>query len=81
VAVIAVAVAIPAVAVGFGGWAIGGTTGAIVAGTVAVVFFLGVVFAVAGAYSAYSSVYWTLLFGSVRALPAPVARNAIVPAA
>ena len=81
VAVIAVAVAIPAVAVGFGGWAIGGTTGAIVAGTVAVVFFFGVLFAVAGAYSAYSSVYWTLLFGSVRALPAPAARGAIVPAA
>jgi hypothetical protein len=80
-AVIAVTVAIPAVAVGFGGWAIGGTTGAIVAGSVAVVFFFGVLFAAAGAYSGYSSVYWTLLFGSVRALPAPVARGAIVPAA
>lgn len=80
-AVIAVTVAIPAVAVGFGGWAIGGTTGAIVAGSVAVVFFFGVLSAAAGVYSAYSSVYWTLLFGSVRALPAPVARGAIVPAA
>ena len=81
VAVIAVAVAVPAVAVGLGGWAIGGTTGAIVAGSVAVVFFLGVLLAAAGAYSAYSSVYWTLLFGSVRGLPASVARDAIVPAA
>ena len=80
IAVIAVAVAIPAVAVGLGGWAIGGTTGAIVAGSLGAVFFFGVLLAAAGAYSAYSSVYWTLLFGSVRALPAPVARNAIVPA-
>ncbi len=80
-AVIAVTIAIPAVAVGFGGWAIGGTTGAIISGSVATVFFFGVLFAAAGAYAAYSSVYWTLLFGSVRALPAPVARGAIVPAA
>ena len=80
-AVIAVAVAIPAVAVGLGGWAIGGTTGAIVAGSVVAVFFFGVLLAAAGAYSAYSSVYWTLLFRSVRALPAPVAQGAIVPAA
>jgi hypothetical protein len=80
-AVIAVTIAIPAVAVGFGGWAIGGTTGAIISGSVATVFFFGVLFAAAGAYAAYSSVYWTLLFGSVRALPAPVARGAIIPAA
>jgi hypothetical protein len=80
-AVVAVVVAIPAVALGFGGWAIGGITGAIVAGSFAAVFFLGVVLVATGAYSAYSSVYWTLLFRNVRALPAPAARGAIVPAA
>jgi len=80
-AVVAVVVAIPAVALGFGGWAIGGMTGAIVAGSFAAVFFLGVLLVATGAYSAYSSVYWTLLFRNVRALPAPAARGAIVPAA
>ncbi|HSP08784.1 MAG TPA: hypothetical protein VLU92_04225 [Candidatus Dormibacteraeota bacterium] len=81
VAVIAVAGAIPAVAIGLGGWAIGGTTGAVVAGSVGAVFFFGVLGAAAGAYSAYSSVYWTLLFTSVRALPAPAAHGAVVRAA
>lgn len=80
-AVVAVVVAIPAVALGFGGWALGGMTGAIVAGSFAVVFFFGIVLVATGAYSAYSSVYWTLLFRNVRALPAPAARGAIVPAA
>jgi hypothetical protein len=46
-----------------------------------VVFFLGVVFVAAGAYSAYSSVYWTLLFRNVRALPAPATRGAMIQAA
>jgi hypothetical protein len=80
-AVLAVAVAIPGVALGFGGWALGGFTGAAVMGSFAVVFFLGVVLAAAGAYSAYSSVYWTLLFQNIRAMPAPAPRGAIIPAA
>jgi hypothetical protein len=80
-AVVAVVVAIPAVALGFGGWAIGGFTGAIVAGSFAAVFFLGILLVATGAYSAYSSVYWTLLFQNVRALPAPATRGAIIPAA
>lgn len=80
-AILAVAVGIPAVALGFGGWAIGGMIGAIVTGSFATVFFLGIVFAAAGAYSAYSSVYWTLLFTTVRTLPAPSPGGAIAPAA
>ncbi len=80
-AVLALIVAIPAVALGFGGWAIGGMTGAIAAGSFAAVFFLGILFVATGAYSAYSSVYWTLLFRNVRALPAPAARSAIIPTA
>jgi hypothetical protein len=80
-AVLAVVVAIPAAAIGFGGWAIGGLTGAIVVGSLAGVFFLGILLVAAGAYSAYSSVYWTLLFRDMRALPAPAARGAIIPAA
>ena len=80
-AILAFAVAIPAVALGLGGWAIGGMTGAIVTGSVAAVFFLGILIAAAGAYSAYSSVYWTLLFRNLRELPAPAARGAIAPAA
>jgi len=80
-AVLAVVVAIPAVALGFGGWAISGMIGAVVAGSIAVVFFLGILLIAAGAYSAYSSVYWTLLFRNVRGLPAPEARGAVAPAA
>ena len=80
-AVLAVVVAIPGVALGFGGWAMGGMTGAVVAGSFAVVFFLGILLIAAAAYSAYSSVYWTLLFRNVRELPAPAARGAIAPAA
>jgi hypothetical protein len=79
--VLAVLVAIPGVALGFGGWAVGGFTGAIVTGTFAVVSFLGIFVAAGGAYSAYSSVYWTLLFHNVRALPAPAPRSAMIPAA
>lgn len=80
-AVVAVAAALPAVAIGLGGWAIGGTTGAVVTGSFGAVFFLGVLMAAAGAYSAYSSVYWTLLFRSVRALPAPATQGQMVPTA
>jgi hypothetical protein len=80
-AILAVVVGVPAVALGFAGWAIGGMPGAIVMGSFAIVFVLGVLFAAGGAYSAYSSVYWTLLFTSVRALPAPAPRGAIAPAA
>ncbi|OLC23904.1 MAG: hypothetical protein AUJ02_01220 [Chloroflexi bacterium 13_1_40CM_3_65_12] len=80
-AILAVVVAIPAAALGFGGWAMGGMTGAIVAGSFAAVFLLGILLVAAGAYSAYSSVYWTLLFRNVRGLPAPAARGAIAPAA
>ena len=80
-ALLAVAVAIPAVAVGFEGWAIGGVTGLIVLGSFAAVFALGVLAAAGAAYSAYSSVYWTLLFRGIRALPEPAARAAIIPAA
>jgi len=78
---IVIAIAIPAGIVGFSGWLAAGTTGAIVTGSVAAVFFVGVLLPVGGAYSAYSSVYWTLLFRSVRAMPAPVPRSAMVPAA
>jgi hypothetical protein len=78
VAILAVAVAIPGVALGVGGWAVGGMTGAIVAGSFAAVFFVGILLVATGASSAYSSVYWTLLFRSVRSLPAPVARSAMI---
>jgi len=83
VAILAVVVAIPGVALGIGGWAVGGMTGAIVAGSVAAVsvaavFFVGILLVATGAASAYSSVYWTLLFRSVRSLPAPAARGAII---
>jgi hypothetical protein len=81
IAVLAFVVAIPGVAIGFGGWAVGGVTGAIVAGSFATVFIVGTLLVAGAAYSAYSSVYWTLLFRSVRGLPAPAARGAIIPAA
>lgn len=77
-AVVAVAAAVPALAIGLAGWALGGTTGAVVTGSFGAVFFLGVLVAAAGAYSAYSSVYWTLLFRSVQALPAPAAHGQLV---
>lgn len=80
-AILLVVVAVPAGALAFGGWAIGGTAGAIILGSFAGVFALGVFLAASGAYAAYSSVYWTLLFTGVRALPAPVARGAVIPAA
>jgi len=80
-AILAVAFGIPAVALGFGGWAIGGLTGAIITGSFATVFFLGIVLAAGGAYSAYSSVYWTLLFTTLRTLPAPAPGGAVAPAA
>lgn len=79
-AMIAVGIAIPAGILGLGGWLTGGSVGLIVTGSIAAVFFVGVLLAVAGAYSAYSSVYWTLLFRSVRAMPVPAGRGAIVPA-
>jgi hypothetical protein len=78
VAILAIAVAIPGVALGVGGWAVGGMTGAIVAGSFAAVFFVGILLVATGAASAYSSVYWTLLFRSVRSLPAPAARGAMI---
>lgn len=77
---VVVAVAIPAGILGFGGWLTGGTIGLIVTGSIAAVFFVGVMLAVGGAYSAYSSVYWTLLFRTVRAMPVRATRGAIVPA-
>jgi hypothetical protein len=80
-AVLAVVVALPALALGFGGWAIGGTVGLIVLGSLAAVLAIGVLLAAHAAYSAYSSVYWTLLFRGIRQLPEPSARGAIVPAA
>jgi len=76
-----IAVGIPAGIIGFSGWLAAGTTGAIITGSVAAVFFIGVLLAAGGAYSAYSSVYWTLLFRYVRAMPAPATRSAMVPAA
>ncbi len=79
--VLVVVLALPAIALGFGGWAIGGTAGLIVLGSFAAVLVLGVLSAASAAYSAYSSVFWTLLFRSIRALPEPAARGAIVPAA
>jgi hypothetical protein len=80
-AVLGVVLAIPAIALGFAGWATGGTAGLIVLGSVAAVYALGILLAAAAAYSAFSSVYWTLLFRGIRALPEPAARGAIVPAA
>jgi hypothetical protein len=79
-AIVFAIIAIPAFAIGFAGWLVGGTSGAIVLGTFAAVFYVGILLAVAGAYSAYSSVYWTLLFRNVRAMPAPATRGAIQPA-
>jgi hypothetical protein len=77
-----IAVAVPAGILGFSGWLAAGATGAIVTGSIAAVFFLGVLLAAGGAYAAYSSVYWTLLFRYVRAMPAPATRSAMmVPAA
>jgi hypothetical protein len=81
IAVLTVVVVIPGIAIGFAGWAVGGTTGAIVAGSFAAVFVFGILLVATAAYSAYSSVYWTLLFRSVRALPAPATRGAIIPTA
>ena len=81
IAILTVVVVIPGVILGFGGWALGGVTGAIVAGSFAAVFIVGILLVASAAYSAYSSVYWTLLFRSVRALPAPAVRGAIIPAA
>jgi hypothetical protein len=78
---LAIAVGIPAGIIGFGGWLAAGTTGAIITGSIAAVFFVGVLLAAGGAYAAYSSVYWTLLFRTVRAMPAPATRSAMVPAA
>jgi len=80
-AFLAIGVLIPAAIIGFGGWLTAGTIGVIVTGSFAVVFFVGVLLAACGAYSAYSSVYWTLLFRGVRALPARAPRSAIIPAA
>jgi hypothetical protein len=80
-AILALMVGLPAAALGFGGWAVGGLTGAIITGSFAAVFFLGVLLAAAGAYHAYSSVYWTLLYARVRSLPAPAPGGAIAPAA
>ena len=80
VALLAVAAGVPAFLMGFAGWALGGTVGLVVAGSFAAVFFLGVIVAAAAAVAAYSSVYWTLLFTGIRALPAPAGRGAIVPA-
>ena len=79
IAVIAVAVAIPAALFGISGL-LGGPAGVVVTGSIAVVFFVGVLLAVAGAWSAYSSVFWTLLFRTVRALPVAAPRGAIAPA-
>jgi hypothetical protein len=70
-AIVAFVLAVPAAAVAVAGWFVGGGVGAIVSGSVAVVFFLGVLIPAWGAYSAYSSVFWTLLFRGVRDLPAP----------
>ena len=81
IAIAVVAIAIPAVALGLGGWVVGGQVGAVVSGSFAAVFFLGALLAVSGLYAAYSSVYWTLLYRTVRALPATAPRGAIVPAA
>ena len=75
-----VAVGIPAAALGFGGWAIAGGVGAIIAGSLGAVFLVGVLLAAWGAYSAYSSVYWTLLYRQVRGLPAPAGSGAMAPA-
>src|SRR2546426_8937245 len=80
-AILAVVVAIPAAALGFGGWAMGGMTGAIVAGSFAAVFFLGILLFAARAYSAYSSGHWALLFRKRRGLPAAGGRGATPPGA
>jgi hypothetical protein len=78
-AVVGLAAAIPAGLVGLSGWLAAGWTGLAITGPIAAVFFLGVIIAASAAYSAYSSVYWTLLYRNVRALPSPVARGSFVP--
>lgn len=77
--ILAVLAAIPAAGVAFLGWAAGGGTGLIILGTFAAVFFMGIVLAAGGAYSAYMSVYWTLLFGAIRGLPAREVGRAMIP--
>lgn len=79
-AIVAVLALIPAGLLGFSGWALAGWVGAVVAGSFAGVFFLGILLAAAGAVAAYTNVYWTLLFRSVRALPEPSPRGAVIAA-
>ena len=79
-AIVALIAGVPAALVGFAGWALAGTVGLIVLGSFAAIFFLGVVIAAAAAVAAYSSVYWSLLFTGIRALPAPAGRGAMAPA-
>jgi hypothetical protein len=80
IALLAVVAAIPAITLGLGGFFLGGPIGGIVLGSFAAVFFIGVLVAAGGAYSAYSSVYWTLMYKNLRELPEPAGRGAIIPA-
>jgi len=79
-AVLAVVVAVPAITLGLGGFFLGGPIGGVVLGTFAAVVFIGVLVAAGAAYSAYSSIYWTLMYKNLRELPEPSARGAIAPA-
>lgn len=80
-AVAAVIIAIPAGVVGLSSWAAGATAGVVIAVTFAIVFLIGAVLVAAGWWAAYSSVYWTLLFKRVNALPVATAqRPSISPA-
>ena len=72
-AILAVIVAIPLAAIAVAGWAAAGSTGLLFTVPFAVVFWAGAVAAAGGAYSAYSSVYWTLLFTRLGSLPARAA--------
>ena len=79
-AVVALLVAVPAVTLGVTGVILGGPLGGIVLGSFAAVFLVGVLIAAAGAYSAYTSVYWTLMYRNLRELPEPSGSGAAVPA-
>ena len=67
--VAAVAIGIPAGGAAVAAWWMGGTTGVVISVAIFLVFLVGALLAAAGLWSAYSSVYWTLLFNKVRALP------------
>jgi hypothetical protein len=74
----AIIIAIPTGVIGVSSWVTGATAGVVVSVTFAIVFLIGAVLAAAGWWAAYSSVYWTLLFKRVSALPVAAARRPFI---